>query len=66
MNGTISIMPKKPYMIDGMPASSFTHWLSSGYMRLGQNRAMNIAAISPTGTPSISAPPDTYRLPTII
>ena len=25
INGTTIIMPKKPYIMEGMPASSFTH-----------------------------------------
>lgn len=64
--GTITIIPKKPYTIDGIPASRLIGGISHLYSFLGQNFAINTAVRSPIGTPTIIAPAVTYILPIII
>ncbi|CDB01996.1 unknown [Firmicutes bacterium CAG:145] len=57
ITGTMTMRPKKPYTIDGMPASRSTTGLKNLYILAGQNHVMNTAQSRATGTPSIMAPP---------
>ena len=64
--GTSTTNPKKPYTTEGMPASRLIAGFRNRYSRLLQKRARYMAVKIPAGTPTMSAPAVTYRLPTII
>ena len=66
MNGTTIIIPKNPYIMEGIPARRLTIGFAILYIIRGQNLAMNTAIKIPTGTPITNAPAVTIRLPTII
>lgn len=54
--GTITRMPKKPKMTEGMPASSSTAGRTIPRSQRGASSARNTAVSRPTGTPSRTAP----------
>ena len=56
MIGTITTKPKKPYTMEGIPASRETAGFTILYNLSGQNLARKIAHRIPIGTPMITAP----------
>ena len=57
MMGTRTTSPKKPYTMDGMPASSEIAGFKILYNFPGQNRAIKTEHNSPMGTPTRMAMP---------
>ncbi len=56
INGTSTIIPKKPYTIEGIPASKLMAGERSLYSPFGQNFAIKTAVSTPIGTPSSTEP----------
>ena len=64
--GTSTIIPKKPYTTDGMPASSCTAGSIKRLMPRDAKRDIYTAVSTPSGTPTRIAPAVTYTEPRII
>ena len=56
ITGTMTTRPKKPYTMDGIPASRSMAGFRNRYSFAGQNFAIKIAQSSPIGTPIRIAP----------